>query len=119
LSRTDVSPQSRRDRRWKCFFCSNREAAIGAETPSLPAAGRPSGIRSNPITDFALIVSVLTERQKTSCLSASPDKQEIVSLRFAVKILFWTSKDLKVTPELFVPKESIICNSPSGLMNQG
>ena len=40
-----------------------------------------SEIRSNPFTALALIVSLVTEKQKSSCLSASPDKQEILSLR--------------------------------------
>jgi len=41
----------------------------------------PSGIRSNPFTALALIVSLVKEKQKPSCLSASPEKQEILSLR--------------------------------------
>ena len=61
---------------------------IGSPAGALAQAGgdwsrnsAPSGIRSNPITALALIVSLLTEKQKPSCLSISPDKQEIVSLR--------------------------------------
>ena len=40
-----------------------------------------SGMRSNPFTALALIASLLTKKQKPSSLSASPDKQEILSLR--------------------------------------
>src|SRR4030042_480834 len=56
------------------FFCSNRETAIGAQTP-------PLGIRSNPFPDMAPIVGFPIKDQKSFCLSASPDKQKLSSLR--------------------------------------